>query len=463
MTGVPEVRSARTWQPLGTGSPPTVDETGSVLLRGLPPSCPVTVGFTHCIADDRGNVDLRLADDELLRGHIGLVEVRVSDVVAGEIRITPSKMSEAAYDVLRADLHRTWTNLVFATDSPASVSAGPPPARELLRRIDRPLMQILEQPQMRLEVDVQLRRLERVRHRRELSPAVLRAGRRSRPALTRTLGRTTDTAENQLCAVTLQLLRNHARRDPSAGDIVATVDRLLRHPSLPTSRQPIRRITWGMRSDSRYRQVLAVHQLLQRPELEATEGPGDLRLGVPALPRLYEYWVFLQVLTAAHARFGPPTGPGFEQLAIPVSGNRRRLELRPGTTVTFPGPVHIAFEPAITARGDGWMGIEYVAHPDRARQQFLATPDVTVLDQRPDRKPGVLHVLDAKYVGRPFVELDAARTHEKYSRMRLGGVPVVDNVVVVHPHRDYANQWAGYGHLPMQPGIPVDDTAWNWL
>jgi hypothetical protein len=454
MTRMPEARAIDGWRRIGPGHVPRVHETGTIQLRDLPPGASVRVGFTHVVADDTGSVSLRPTDDESLHGHVGIVDIAVDGVAVGEIELVPHKMSEGAYQVLRADLQRVWTDLVFADDGATSVAAGPPPARDLWRRIDRPLMQILDQPSTRVEVAVEPRHLERVRHHRELTPAVVRAGQRRRPALTRTLRWSTSTPENELCTATLHLLRNHARRDPAASDLVRTIDMMLRHPTLPTTARPIRRITWGMRSDRRYRQVLAVHQVLNRPELEATEGPGELRLGVPALTRLYEYWVFLQVLVAATQRYGLPDGDGFAQLATPVRGNRKRLEIERGTTVTFPGPIHIAFEPNIDTQGDGWMGIEYVPHPDPSRQQFGATPDVAVLDLSAGERSPAMLIIDAKYVGRAFVEHDAARMHEKYARMRLDGIPLVRNVLVAHPHPNLGRQWAGYGHFPLTPGDP---------
>jgi hypothetical protein len=454
MTGAPEARGIDGWRRIGPGLVPRVRETDTIWLRGLTPGAVVRIGFTEVVADDTGSVSLRPTDDESLHGHVGMVGITVDGVAVGEIELVPHKMSEAAYQVLRADLQRVWTDLVFADDGATSVAAGPPPARDLWRRIDRPLVQILDQPSTRVEVAVEARHLERVRHHRELTPAVVRAGQRRRPALTRTLRWSTNTPENELCTATLHLLRNHASRDLAAGDLVHTIDKALRHPALPTSTRPLRRITWGMRSDPRYRQVLAVHQILNRPELEATEGPGELRLGVPALTRLYEYWVFLQVLVAATQRYGPPEGDGFAPLATPVRGNRKRLEIERGTTVTFPGPVHIAFEPDINTRGDGWMDIEYVPHPHPSRQQLGATPDVAILDLSAGERSPAMLIIDAKYVGRAFVEHDAARMHDKYARMRLDGIPLVRNVLVAHPHPNLTRQWAGYGHFPLIPGDP---------
>jgi len=218
-----------------------------------------------------------------------------------------------------------------------------------------------------------------------------------------------------------------------------------------------------MRSDARYRQVLAVHQVLDRPELKPTEGPGELRLGVPALPRLYEYWVFLQVLVTLQEKLGPPDPPGFDVLSINLTNGRRRLEMSPGTTVTFGGNLHAAFEPSITTKADGWKGIEYVPHPDQKRQQFRATPDVVVFQER-SGEPCLL-VLDAKYVSRHMVEYDAARIHAKYARMRWEGRPVVRDVLAVHPHAGLDARWAGYGHFAIRPeGRPrLPDSLFDWI
>ena len=96
------------------------------------------------------------------------------------------------------------------------------------------------------------------------------------------------------------------------------------------------------------------------------------------------------------------------------------------------------------------MNIEYVPHPDPGRYQFKATPDVVIL--RSGQNPRMTTVIGAKYVGRVHVEQRAAELHEKYSRMRLQGKPIVDWVYAAHPHTDLNISWAGYGHIGLAPG-----------
>lgn len=398
-----------------------------------------------------GEADLRPLESDRLRGHIGMVEVRIEGSVVGEVEITPDKMSRAAYDRLRADLQAVWTGLVLDSDAAGRLSGDLPTARELWRRIERPVHAILDDPRTTIVAGVLARRAERVRRPAELTPAVLRQHARGRAGLTRVAIRSTDTPEQAMVTRTLLLLQAHARRRGEA-DVDQRAGRLLRHPTLVRRGGTVRRVTWGMRSDARYRQILDLYQTLERPELAFTEGPGELRLGVRGLVRLYEYWVYLQVLRAAEALYGPPIGDGYRRLVVRTRAGTARLDLPAGTTVTFPGPVHVGFEPLITTRGDGWQRLEYVPHPDLDRAKLAATPDVVVL--RTGANPWAT-VIDAKYVGRTFVERDAARVHDKYARIRLDGTPVVRHVLAAHPHIGFSNLWAGYGHIPMTPGIPV--------
>jgi hypothetical protein len=450
-----EVQTRSGWRRLGQGAvaAPQIDELDRVSFRGAPAGV-LRLGGVDLPVATSGDATLRLTDHPELNGHLGLMEVTDgSGAALGEIEVVPSKLSLVAYQALRADLVRVWGDLVFEPDGVSAVSARPPSAADLLARIERPLAQIIDQPAERLVASTGVRRLDRVRHSHELSPALVLAGRRGLPARTRVLERSIDTPERQMVVTTLHMLRQHARRDIHGAPVAARVDRILAEHFRDARRLPVRSFTWGMRADQRYRQILAVHQILDRLHLHATEGPGELRLGVRGMIRLYEYWVYLQVLLAARERYGPPLAPGFDVLAVDQRGTQRRLELAAGTTVSFAGGVHVAFEPVIKANGAGWMNIEYVPHPDSTRQsQLTATPDVAVLCD--DEHPRLI-IVDAKYVGRGYVERAASTLHEKYARMRLRGRPIVERIYAAHPHIGFATTWAGYGHFGLAPGHPT--------
>lgn len=450
---VPEVRSRLGWRPLRRTVPVPVGESDLFELRGLPPNALVAIGSTSTNADNSGAARIPLREHEDLRGHLGLIEVRVDGRLVGEIDVRPDKLSEDAWRKLRSDLELVWSGLVLDPEGVSRLEASLPPPNVLWSRIEGAVHDILDSPREVLTEGQVARRSDRVRRARELTPSVQRAGMRGGAGLARVTIRSTATPENAMVADTLQRLRAYARRHPDGQHVATQVGVLLRNPVLaaPRSRRH-RGTTWGMRSDQRYRRVHALDRLLRRPDLEPTEGPGELRLGVEGMIRLYEYWVYLQVLLACVVRYGPPEGEGFAALAVPLRDGRRRLELAAGTTVTFPGPVHVAFEPRITTRGDGWMGLEYVPHPDPDRYQAVATPDVVVLREGP--APWAT-VIDAKYVGRTWVEKSAVRMHEKYARMRLDGTPVVHHVLVAHPHRGLDDLWAGYGAVSMVPGRPL--------
>ena len=65
-------------------------------------------------------------------------------------------------------------------------------------------------------------------------------------------------------------------------------------------------------------------------------------------------------------------------------------------------------------------------------------------------------VFDAKYVGRHWVEREAAKIHSRYSRIRWQGKPVVRQVLAAHTHHGIDFVWAGYGSVPMVPGDPAN-------
>ena len=474
-----EALVGRTWLPLGWGTGcPRIPESAELSLRGLESRETVTLGVVEVSADGSGLIRLPLSQCEELHGHLGLVEVsRWSGATAGEFEIVPDKMSEDAFQTLRAALERTWTGLIFDPDGSSRLRGQLPSPAELWREIEKPIRDISSEPRSILTRGVGLRRLEAVRRPSELTVSVIRAsgviargaggnGRElwdprdgdspiplnQRPGRSTVLNRDVDIPENALVAETLRRLVSYSRRQPDGLDVATRANRALRSHPFSSCRMPrggidaarIRTI-----HDPRYRQVDKVLRMLDRPEAYATEGPGEVRLGVKGMIRLYEYWVFLQVLDACRQRYGAPIEPGFAILGRMTGSGTTRLEIPAGATVRFEGDVHVAFEPRITASGRGWQGLEHVPHPVRKLAQNVITPDVVVLRLGPE--PAVV-VFDAKYVGRRWVDYQAAKIHSRYARIRLDGKPVVRNVVAAHPHRGIDQLWAGYGSRPMIPG-----------
>ena len=477
--GKVEALVGRTWLPLGWGvGCPRIPESATLSLRGLESHETVTLGVLEVAADGLGTITLPLRKCAELRGHLGLVEVsRRSGATAGEFEIVPDKMSEEAFQTLRAALERTWTGLIFDPDGASRLHGQLPSPAELWREIEKPVRDICSEPRSILTRGVGLRRLEAVRRPSELTASVIRAsaavarsisgdGRESwdspdgdgripliqRPGRSTVLNRDVDIPENALVAETLRRLVSYSRRQPDGLEVATRANRALRSHPFSACHMPrggidaarIRTI-----HDPRYRQVDKVLRMLDRPEAYATEGPGEARLGVKGMIRLYEYWVFLQVLDACRQRYGIPIEPGFSVLGRTTRVGTTRLEIPPGATVRFEGDVHVAFEPRITASGRSWQELENVPHPDHKLRQYLITPDVVVL--RLGATPTAV-VFDAKYVGRHWVHYAAAKIHSRYARIRLHGKPVVRSVVAAHPHSGIDQLWAGYGSRPMIPG-----------
>lgn len=435
---------------MGAGRPaPLIGESELLAARGLQPGSRLRVGAVTAVVDENGHARLRLADHDSLRGHAGLIEIVVDEEIAGEVEVEPDKLSTAAYERLRADLERTWAGLVFDPDGVARLRAALPEPSELWAVIENPVRQVAVDPRTVLTLGSATRRLEAVRRPGELTPSLVRAAQMGRPARTRSVVRSTNTPENAMVAATLRRLHGYAARHPAGGHVARSTAVLLAREPFRTATAATRSLTWSMLADGRYRQIHRVFRLLEHPEAAATEGPGELRLGVRGLSRLYEYWVYLQVLLAAQAAYGRPLAPGFRGLARVIGQDRARLELPAGTTITFPGPVHVSFEPRLTTGGGSWQGVEYVPHPDPGRAQRFASPDVVVF--RPEPQPWIT-VIDAKYVGKAWVEQRAAEVHAKYARMRVAGEPAVRAVVTAHPHAGVQAVWPGYQHLWLTPG-----------
>ena len=478
-----EVLVGRTWLSLSQGADcPRVAESSTLTLRGLDRAETVILGLREERADRLGCIELRLRGCAELHGHLGRVEVRrESGATAGEFEIVPDKMSEDAFQTLRSALERMWAGLIFDPAGASRLRGQLPSPAELWRAIEKPVRDIAAEPRSILARGEGVRRLEAVRRPSELTSSVIRASasmaRRAgghddgpsdptevasqavpvqRPGRSSVMIREVDIPENALVAETLRRLASYARRQPDGFEIATRANRALRnHPfvSCRTPRGGIEAARVRTLHDPRYRQVDQVLRLLDNPEAHTTEGPGEARLGVKGMIRLYEYWVFLQVLDACRRQYGTPVEPGFDILGCKTRAGTTRLEIPPGATVRFDGGVHVAFEPPITSSGRGWQGLENVPHPSPDMAQRLITPDVVVL--RLGTAPAAV-VFDAKYVGRHWVELQAAKIHSRYSRIRWQGKPVVRKVLAAHPHHGIDFVWAGYGSVPMVPGFPAD-------
>ncbi len=479
----PEVLVGRTWLPLSRGADcPRVAESSTLALRGLDHGERIVLGLPEARADRFGRIELPLSRCAELHGHLGRVEVRrESGTAAGEFEIVPDKMSEDSFQTMRSALERMWAGLIFDPDGPSRLRGQMPSPSELWRAIEKPVRDIAAEPRSILARAEGVRRLEAVRRPSELTASVIRASasmaRRAagheegpsgpaqveseavpvqRPGRSSVVIREVDIPENALVAETLRRLASYARRQPGGLEVATRANRVLRdHPfaSCRTTHGGIEAARVRTLHDPRYRQVDKILRVLNRPEAHATEGPGEARLGVKGMIRLYEYWVFLQVLDACRQQYGSPIEPGFAVLGHKTRAGTTRLEIPPGATVRFAGGVHVAFEPRITSSGRGWQGLENVLHPDPDMAQRLITPDVVVLRLGP--APGAV-VFDAKYVGRHWVELQAAKIHSRYSRIRWQGKPVVRHVLAAHPHDGIDYVWAGYGSVPMIPGTPAD-------
>ena len=482
-----EVLVGRSWLPLGPqGHRPQVRESSTLSLRGLDSSETVGFGPFEFRADHHGYIELRLRESQQLRGHLGLIEVvRQSGLIAGEFEVVPDKIREEEFQELRSALERMWTGLIFDPGGVSRLQGQLPSPAELWHALEGPVAEIVAEPRSILASGEGVRRLEAVRRPSELTASVIRAapslarhvGGRSRgpsapfpgppagvgsvdslqrPGRSRVLVRSVDTPENTLVAETLRRLVFYARRHPEGADVATRASRMLREQpfaSCGALRGGVDAARLRILHDVRYRRIDRVLRILDRPEALATEGPGEARLGVKAIVRLYEYWVFLQVLEACRDRYGDPFEPGFRILGRRSRSGTTRLGIPADATVSFPGDVHVGFEPRITASGQGWQGLENVPHPDRQLAQVLITPDVVVL--RRGAEPSLV-VFDAKYVGRHWVDYEAAKIHSRYSRIRLQGEPVVRWVLAAHPHPGKDAVWAGYGSVPMIPGEPVE-------
>ena len=379
-----EVLVGRTWLPLRPGSGcPRVPESTTLTLRGLDSGETVILGSKEARADRRGCVELRLPRCEELQGHLGLVEVfRESGQTVGEFEIVPDKMSEDAFQTLRSALERIWAGLLFDPRGVSRLRGQLPSPAELWRAVEKPIRDIAAEPRSILARGEGIRRLEAVRRPSELTASVIRASASmtrstggdnggssetvnlaasaQRPGRSSVMIREVDLPENALVAETLRRLASYARRHPDGLEVATRANRALRNHPFASCRMlhgGIEAARVRTLRDPRYRRVDQVLRILDRPEAHATEGPGEARLGVKGMSRLYEYWVFLQVLVACRHRYGPHSSRASTSLAaepaLELPGWRFHQKLRFASKVECMSRSNLESPLAETA-GKGW-------------------------------------------------------------------------------------------------------------
>jgi hypothetical protein len=421
----------------------------------------VRFGPIGAVADEDGVHRLRAQCDEL-RCHLGLLPVEVDGFVIGEIDLTPTKLTSDAFASLRADLERRWLGLISDPYGPTSVTApGPDPVA--IWRLVGPLLESLRRdPPEHLRPEPGPMRFERIRRPGQLTSSMVMARHRGGTGVAPRLAREISHVELAPVVDALERLESVARRHPRGAALVPEIRRWrTMRPFSDVASDGRSRVRHIAATDRRLRQVIAVTRELRRPDAAVTEGPGDLRLGIKPMDRLYEYWVFLRILESAIERFGAPVSD-LRQLAHDVGQNRKRLDLPMGTTVEFTNGVCVVFEPRIsTSATHSWRGLELALHPDRARAQYDVTPDVLVFEPAQDEGPPRCWVVDAKYRARHALDAAAVDAHSKYSRLRFGGDGVVHSVLVAHPHEGYEFQFAGYGAVDFAPGRALSELPWT--
>lgn len=435
------------------GGTPQVPELAPVQLQGCPPGSTVRVGPTEVVASRAGYAifdDFRAAS---LNGYVGVLDVEVDGVVIGTIEVVPAKMSRDAYLVLLAELRAVWGDLVVDSEGARAVSVvemeylqrRESSAASLFSRVERPIRAALEHPAVELTVERVPARAESVNSPIGLTPSVVRHMAVGRVGWSRRLVRKPSESALNLVADTLRAL---AQKATDEGDVqtLERCRRLLGHRLLRGRRPGYVVLSWVLRSDDRYRRILEVHKSLKSSELDQVIGPQEVELGVRALPKLFEYWVFLRTLLEVERALGKPES-GYGHLARPLTAGRFQLEIQPGTTVRYPGGVLVAYSPEIGTTS-GWQGLRLASHPLlQGGGPQVATPDVVVLSEGAHRSAVVI---DAKYVGEHNLDREAVKVHQKYSRFTYQGEPVVRSTWVAHPHAR-SERWAGYGMMPAGP------------
>jgi hypothetical protein len=443
-----------------------IKEGERFVLRGLEPLQPIRVGRIDFLSDENGSFALALSDHEDFRCHVGLLEIRSENGTGFELDVEPGKLSRERFEILRDDLQNAWANVVLDPDGSTSTSAMSTPADQLWdQRTKNAIESILAVPPTRLELLPTYTPIDRARQISTPTSTLVEARQNGRPIqalaptpvpCTRELGFVRDVL------IRLRALAARQRYFANEGSdlesrlhaTIESISRCLEHPTLRVQRTDLRP-THLMRSDRRLRRVLELRSALAETSVPVVEGPGELRLGLAGLDRLYEMWVFLAILRAAAQRYGPPS-TGIEDLAHRLPGDRIRLHLADQTSVDFPGGITVVFNPSIRSNPRfSWAGLELSPSPCGSSFVGLATPDVLILGPHQD---GL--VVDAKYRARHLIDEAAVEIHAKYSRIRRHGNGVISHVMAAHPHDSLSFRYAGYSMVPFAPGLEFPKIPW---
>lgn len=443
-------------------------EDEALELFELDPFESFRIGELECLADEQGAFRFNFMTSAEFRCHLGLLTVTANDESKFEVNILPGKFTQREFEILKDELQSIWAGIFLEDEGITSVQATRMvrPANELWdNRARRALQSLLENPPTQLQSRQTLVPISRVRQLGAPDIRLVLAKERGLPLQALAPTPTIKTDELYFVRDTLKRLQSLSKRqlgqsEPGTDEYAQllettrSISKFLQHPTLdvrPTRCRP----THLMSTDRRLNVFLKLRSSLSQMDAPLIVGPGDLRLGVKGIDRIYEIWVFLKVLQAASKKYGPPIN-GVEQLATRKTGNELDLHIEEGAEVLFPGNVKIVFTPQIFSnRIWSWEQLELAPNPILEKPPLKATPDVMILGPYNDSI-----VIDAKYQARHYIDRSTAEVHAKYSRFKRGGIGIVAQVISAHPHADISYNYAGYSALPFVPGREIPQISW---
>ena len=443
-------------------------EDEALELFELEPFESFRIGELECTADEQGAFRFNFMTSAEFRCHLGLLTVTANDESNFEINILPGKFTQREFEVLKDELQSIWAGIFLEDEGITSVQATRKirPANELWdNRARRALQSLLENPPTQLQSRQTLVPISRVRQLGAPDIRLVLAKERGLPLQALAPTPTIKTAELYFVRDTLKRLQSLSKRqlgqsEPGTDEYAQllettrSISKFLQHPTLdvrPTRCRP----THLMSTDRRLNVFLKLRSSLSQMDAPVIVGPGELRLGVKGIDRIYEIWVFLKVLQAASKRYGAPVN-GIEQLATRKTGNELDLHIEEGAEVLFPGNIKIAFTPHIFSnRTWSWEQLELAPNPILEKPPLKATPDIMILGPKNDSI-----VIDAKYQARHYIDKSTVEVHAKYSRFKRGGIGIVAQVISAHPHADISYDYAGYSAMPFVPGREIPQISW---